>query len=73
MTPTYSLDRIKEIVRLGSCIVTNRSQVDALDFFNLDEQGVLEQVLKLDLTFFKKTMASKEKPGLFQDVYKKNG
>lgn len=71
MTATYSLEEIKELVRIGSFVVTRRSQEEALDLFNLDEQGVAEEVLGLELIHFKKTMASREKPGLFQDVYKK--
>lgn len=72
MSPTYSLSEIQRLMKEGSYLITERSQLEAFDLFRFTESKIVGEVLKLKTSDFKKTMPALKKPGLFQDVYMKS-
>lgn len=72
MAPTYSLEKIKKLIRENKCDMTVSATKDAFKYFTLNQDEAIEEVLDLKKENFKKTMPSKQVVGLFQDVYKKS-
>ena len=70
MQPSYSLPRVKELVKEGKYRITVSAFQSALLMGFLDEDITECIVDFLAPSHFYKTMASEQRPGLMQDVYK---
>ena len=70
MQPSYSLPRVKELVKEGKYRITVSAFQSALLMGFLDEDITECIVDFLAPSHFYKTMASEQQPGLMQDVYK---
>jgi motility quorum-sensing regulator/GCU-specific mRNA interferase toxin len=68
--PTYPLDRIKQLLDAGACVVTGKAEQDARSELGLARSAVEQCVRALSPSDFYKTMPSEKVPGLYQDVYR---
>jgi hypothetical protein len=67
--PCYALGEIKERIRDGRYWITRRAGIDA-GSLSLDEGDIKECVLGLEFRHFFKSMPSRKRPGMNQDVYR---
>jgi hypothetical protein len=67
--PCYSLEDVKEGVRTGRYWITRQAGIDAAST-SFDESDIKECVLALKDQDFYKTMPSRKRPGMNQDVYR---
>ena len=68
-SPHYPLEDVKSAIRDGRYWITRRAGLDAAHGY-LDEEDIRDCVLRLEECHFFKTMSSKKRPGLNQDVYR---
>jgi motility quorum-sensing regulator/GCU-specific mRNA interferase toxin len=68
-SPTYPVQTVKDLVRVGEYRVTGTALSGAGEL-GLDESDILDCIERLTLDELHKTMASTDKPGLSQDVYR---
>ena len=72
MRATFSLERIKELIKQKKEIISERALADAFADFNYSGDELLKMILvKLKEKHFFKTEKSEVKPGLCFDVYKR--
>lgn len=69
MTPSYSLERVKALVRLDAYRITMQARRDAWEL-GFDERDLLAYVLALESRDFHKTMPSTRFSDRMQDVYR---
>src|SRR5262245_39517245 len=69
--PTYPLARVVTLARsIGARRITRTAEISARDELGLPRDDVYELVARLTTRDFHKTMESRDKPGLYQDVYR---
>jgi hypothetical protein len=70
-TPKYSLERIQQLVAVGSrCVHVTKSALAGARGLYLTLDDIVECVLGLTEDGYEQTLASTEVPDTFQDVYK---
>jgi hypothetical protein len=67
--PRYALEELKKAIRDGRYVITRKAGADAAAL-SFDEDDIKHCVLGLEDCHFYKSMASRRRPGLSQDVYK---
>lgn len=68
-TPSHSLNAVQEAVRQGAFQIRGKAVETASEVL-CDKEDIRECILNLTDDDFYKTMESRDRPGLWQDVYK---
>ena len=72
MKPFYPLKDVKRLINEDKYDFTTRASMEGAFDFGLDDNEMISIIMKLEDSDFQKTLESKKKKGLKQDVYKKD-